>query len=187
VRIALVLLLSCLACRTDDPQDAASAQEAAWQTPPEKEHAWLQQFVGEWKTRGTMAGAEGQPPLEGREQVRSLGDYWILSEVSGTMPGGGRMSAVMTLGYDPERKRFVGTWIDSVTTHMWQYEGTLDASGKVLTLETEGPDFENPQKTTRFRDVLEFHDKDHKALRSLMQAPDGTWTEFLRTDFTRTR
>jgi hypothetical protein len=70
---------------------------------------------------------------------------------------------------------------------MWQYEGTLDASGKVLTLETEGPDFENPQKTTRFRDVLEFHDTDHKALRSLMQAPDGTWTEFLRTDFTRTR
>ena len=45
----------------------------------------------------------------------------------------------MTLGYDPVQKRFVGTFIGSMMTHMWIYNGTLDAAGKVLTLDTEGP------------------------------------------------
>ena len=57
------------------------------------------------------------------------------------MPGGGPATTLMTLGYDPEKKRFVGTWIGSMMTHLWIYDGALDAAGKVLTLDAEGPSF----------------------------------------------
>jgi hypothetical protein len=48
------------------------------------------------------------------------------------------MTAVWTVGYDPQKKKYVGTWVDSVTPYLWTYEGSLDASGRILTLETEG-------------------------------------------------
>ena len=34
---------------------------------------------------------------------------------------------IMTLGYDPQKKRFVGTLIGSMMTHLWVYDGALDA------------------------------------------------------------
>jgi hypothetical protein len=78
----------------------------------------------------------GKPPMKSRgaESMRSIGGLRTLGEGSGEMPDGGRMTSIMTLGYDPQKQRFVGTFIASIMTHMWKCEGTLDASGKALTL-----------------------------------------------------
>ena len=48
-------------------------------------------------------------------------------------------SSVLTLGYDPDKKSFVGTSVDSVTPYLWTITGQLDDAKNVLTLETEGP------------------------------------------------
>ena len=47
-------------------------------------------------------------------------------------------------------------------THLWPYNGSLDEAGKVLTLDSEGPDFTG-QKTAKYRDSIEFIDDDHRA------------------------
>ena len=39
------------------------------------------------------------------------------------MPGGGTATTMLTLGYDPARKKYVGAWIDTVINHLWIYEG----------------------------------------------------------------
>jgi hypothetical protein len=64
------------------------------------------------------------------------------------MPGGAA-TTMMTLGYDPHRKRYVGTWIGSMMTHLWVYGCELDASERVLTLNAEGPsvNFRSPRST----------------------------------------
>src|SRR5262245_12668838 len=104
------------------------------------EHKWLQQLVGEW-TYLSEAREPGKDPVKaaGTERVRSLGDVWVVGEGEGEMPGGGRGRSIVTLGYDPARKRFVGTWVGSMMANMWVYDGWLDASRNVLTLESEGP------------------------------------------------
>jgi hypothetical protein len=67
----------------------------------------------------------------------------------------------------------------SVDGHFWKYEGTLDAAGKVLTLNTEGPDMSAPGKLAKMKDVIEIKDKDHRTLTSSMQSPNGKWVQFM--------
>jgi hypothetical protein len=151
---------------------------------PQKAHRWLEKFVGEWDVvgEGKMA-PEGTPEkFQGTEHVRSLGGLWILAE--GEMPGSDAVTTNMTLGYDPHRKRFVGTFVASMMTHLWLYEGALDERERVLTLETEGPNMSSG-KMAKYRDVHEFRTDDHRVLTALMLGEDGTWHEIMRADYRR--
>lgn len=156
---------------------------------PGAEHKWLEQLVGEWEVKSETNPGPGIEPMQGKgtESVRSVGGWWILGELHGEMMPGMAMTAFLTLGYDDGKKAFIGTWIDSVQPHMWQYTGSLDAARKVLTLEAEGPSFEDPSKTAKYRDSIEIVSKDHKVLRSSMQMTDGSWVSFMKADYTRKR
>ena len=99
---------------------------------------------------------------------------------------GVEMHSVLTLGYDSAKQKFVGTWVDSMLNHMWHYEGTLDDSGKVLTLMTEGPSFTDPNQTAKYKEVLELKDKDHKVFSSHVQV-DGEWVKFVTVEGKRVK
>lgn len=156
-------------------------------TKPQKEHAWLQQLVGEWTSEMECVMGPDQPPMKnkGVESVRSIGGLWTMGEGSGEMPDGGKMTSMMTLGYDPQKQRFVGTFIASMMTHMWVYEGTLDAAGKVLTLDTEGPGMSGDGKMMKYKDIITFVSDDHRTLTSRIQGDDGQWTEFMTAHYRR--
>lgn len=154
---------------------------------PQKEHEWLQKFVGEWTTEAEMMmGPEETFHCVGSETVRSIGGRWIVSDMSGDSPMGA-MTGVMTLGFDPEKGKYIGTWIDSVSNHMWVYEGTLDETGAVLTLNTTGPDMMNPTpgKTSNYLDVVEFKNPNLRTLTSSAQDDAGEWHTFGTITFRR--
>jgi Protein of unknown function (DUF1579) len=160
-------------------------------TAPQKEHQWLQKLVGEWTSEAEAAMEPGKPPetFKGTESVRSLGGLWVLAEGQGEMPGtGGTATTMMTLGYDPQKQRYVGTWIGSMMTHLWVYDGALDAAERVLTLEAEGPSMAAPEaKMAKYRDVIEFKNPDHRVLTSHMLGDDGTWHKFMTAHYRRKR
>ena len=153
---------------------------------PEKEHQLLQLFVGEWETQSEGAMGPGQPPMkcEGTMTTRMLGGFWVVNELQGDMMGT-PMTGIQTIGYDPAKKKYVGTWVDSMMNHMWKYEGTVDESGKILTLEAEGPNFMAPGEVTKFRDAYEFKSADHIIATSSMMSADGKWTTFMTGNVTR--
>ncbi|MCU0913105.1 MAG: DUF1579 domain-containing protein [Planctomycetes bacterium] len=142
---------------------------------PQREHRWLEQLVGEWTFEGKAIVAPGKPreKFQGIENVRSLGGLWIVAEGEGEMPEGGPATMILTLGYSPQRKRFVGTFTMSIMNHLWVYDGGLDAAEKVLTLNTEGPDMSAEGKIAKFKDVIEFKTADHRTLRSHILGDDG--------------
>jgi hypothetical protein len=147
---------------------------------PVKEHEWLKQLVGEWVTESEATMGPGQAPLKskGTEVVRSLGGFWTLGEMKSDMMGT-PVTGIMTLGYNPETKKYIGSWVCSVDGHLWKYEGTLDASGKVLTLNTEGPNMAAPGKMAKMKDVIEIKSKDHRVLSSYMQGDDSKWIQIM--------
>ena len=153
---------------------------------PQKEHQWLQILVGEWTLEDEKT-TEGQSAGQWTESVRSLHGLWILAEGNGETPGGTAATTVMTLGYDPEKQRFVGTWIGSMMTHLWIYDGELDETGKILTLASEGPDMspEGKGRMLKYRDVIELKSDDHRTLTSHVQGENGEWRQFMTATYRR--
>ncbi len=155
----------------------------------QKEHEWLQRFVGEWSYEHECPMGPDKPPekFRGTEKVRSIGGLWVVCEGGGEMPGGGTATTVMTLGYDPAKKRFVGAFIASMMTHMWVYDGGLDPAGKVLTLDTEGPSMTGDGKMLKYQDIIEFRSNDHRVLTSQTLGEDGKWHKFMEAHYRRVK
>ncbi|HWM91113.1 MAG TPA: DUF1579 domain-containing protein [Thermoanaerobaculia bacterium] len=155
---------------------------------PQKEHQWLQKLVGEWTYEHEVPGEDGQPPkkVTGTESVRSLGGIWVQGEGRGEMPGGEPATMLITIGFDPQTKRFVGTWVGSMMTKLWVYDGWLDETGNVLTLESEGPDFSGAEgKTSKYRDIINMKSDDHRVFTGNVQGEDGKWNQFMETHYHR--
>jgi hypothetical protein len=161
--------------------------EQLMRAEPQKEHQWLQKLVGDWQFEGEAPSEPGKAPekFTGTESVRTLGGLWFVGEGHGDMPGSGEATTVLTLGYDPNRKRYVGTWIGSMMTHMWVYEGQVDAAGKVLTLNTEGPSMTEEGKMAKYRETIVFKNDNHRIFKSQARAEDGTWKEIMTANYKR--
>lgn len=161
-------------------------QELPAPAPQLAEHRWLQQLVGEWQVRSEATLEPGAEPMvvESTESVRGLGGLWVLAE-GHVESEGSAITSLMTLGYDPRREVFVGTWIDSMQAYLWTYEGRLDETKKILTLETEGPSWDDPGRLARYRDVIEVKGPNSKSLKSMVQGGDGLWTTFMRSESRR--
>lgn len=155
---------------------------------PQKEHQWLGRMAGEWTYEMEAEAEPGEPPIKdsGTESVRSLGGIWVMCEASGVTPEGDDATSIMSLGYDPERGRFIGTFISSMMTYLWTYEGELDAAGSVLTLDAEGPAYTG-EGMMKYRDTIEFRNDDHRVQRSSYQDADGGWHEFMTTHYRRAK
>lgn len=154
---------------------------------PQKEHAWLQRLAGEWTLTSMTPAPEGFDGSNGGwvETARLLNGVWLVSEGRGTMPGCGETTTQLTLGYDPAKQRYVGTWIGSMMTHLWVYEGSLDEAENKLVLDCEGPAMGDPGKTAKYQDIYELRSDDHRVLTSRIQQDDGTWQEFMTAHYHR--
>jgi hypothetical protein len=167
-------ILTCLAAAVLSAGLAFAADPPAMPQPT-KEHEWLKKFVGEWNIETEVYMEEGKPPLKmtGSESARMLGGFWVVGENKGEAMGM-PFTGIMTFGYDPEKKKYVGTWVDSQTSTLWHYLGTVDASGKILTLETEGM-CPIEGKVCQFKDTVEFKSDDHRVMTGTKMGKDGKW------------
>lgn len=155
---------------------------------PEKEHRWLQQLLGDWtyESEGLCGEGEGPRKASGTERVREIGGLWVVAEGEGEMPGGGPARTMITLGYDPAKQRYVGTFVGSMMSCLWVYDGSLDATGRVLTLDTTGPSMDGGGMA-RYQDVIEIRSPDHRVLTARVEGPDGAWRELMTAHYRRRR
>ncbi len=156
------------------------------QQKPEKEHKWLEQFVGTWDSKSEASMGPDPAPLkgEGTMTCRNLGGFWLHNEMKVTMAGAS-VTGIQTIGYNAKKKKYVGTWVDSMSDFMWHYEGTVDEAGKKLTLNTEGPNHQGGGKLSKYRDAYEFKSADVVIATSEMLMDDGKWVTFMTGTMTR--
>ena len=153
--------------------------------PQQPEHQWLQQMVGNWTYESEVLTGPDKPPLKstGTEIVRAIGDFWIIAEGQGPMPGGETATMVITAGYDPALQKFVATWLGSMLPKLWVY--SCSREGNTLHMDAEGPSMAGDGTTALYRDSLEIIDPDTRAFRSQVRNPDGTWWQFLTMHYRR--
>lgn len=181
--LAVMLLTSCTI-------PAIHAEDGPQMPVPQKEHEWLKQFVGEWEVESEAVFGPDMPPVKckGTESTRQLGGFWIVADLTSDVPGqpmSGGMMGQMMVGYDSKLKKYIGTWACSMDSTLWKYEGSVDAKGTTLTLEADGPDFMDPGKIRKYRDITEFKDADHRILSSEMLGDDGKWIRFMTAHYHR--
>lgn len=153
------------------------------------EHHWLLQLVGDWDFVSECRMGPDQPPSKstGTQKTRALGALWTLGGMEMAGPDFPAMQSLFTLGFDPQRSKFVGSFVASCMTFHWLYEGTLDAERRVLTLNTEGPSFSGDGTMANFQDIIEVVDHDTYLFSSRLQNSDGSWTMFMNGTHTRRR
>jgi hypothetical protein len=149
---------------------AAVAQDMPPMPQPGPEHAFLKNDVGVWNAEVETFMAPGTPPAvsKGTETVTMMGGFWQLSEFHSDMMGQPFEGRGAT-GYDPAKKKYVGTWVDTMTPGYYTMEGTYDPATKTMTSTMEGPDVSGQVGKTK--QTTEWKDADTRVF--TMFAPDG--------------
>ncbi len=149
-----------------------------WQesmTPGEL-HKMLEKSVGSWESEASvwMAGPDSAPTVTKgtAERKMALGGRYLVEEYSGEMMNS-PFNGLGYTGYDNFRKKFVGTWIDNMSTAIATMEGSLDKSGKVLTMWGKMDDPMTGEKDKKVKYVTKFIDDNHQVFEAYDVATYG--------------
>jgi hypothetical protein len=117
------------------------AQDDMGMPTPTAEHQKLMAGAGEWTGTITMFDMPGMEakPSPATETVTAIGGFWLLSDFKCDfmgMPyhGSGHV------GYDAEKKKYVGTWVDSMSSYLSLMEGQYDEAKKAVVMRWKAPD-----------------------------------------------
>jgi Protein of unknown function (DUF1579) len=154
---------------------------------PTTQHEWLKQLLGDWTVQATCKMPDGSTSItKAQETVRQIGELFVVAELTGQTPGSDQpLSSLLTLGFDPDKDKFVGSWIGSPMPQLITYEGTLSDDAKTLTLDCQAPGYEDPTETKSYQDVLVIKSTNEREFHSQIQNDDATWTRFMSSMYTR--
>ncbi len=122
--------------------DQAVMEEYRKLATPGAPHKLLARMAGSWNTKTRSWPEPDKPPTEskGTCELKMLFDgRYLQQECSGEMMGS-PFSGVGVTGYDNHTKKFVSTWMDSMSTGIYFFEGTGSADGKGFTQESHYAD-----------------------------------------------
>ena len=85
------------------------------------------------------AGPDAEPAISTGTEVNTVmtGGLWVLSKFNGDF-GGMKFEGHGQFGYDPIKKKYIGSWIDSLSPTMSMLEGEYDAKTRTMTYVGEG-------------------------------------------------
>lgn len=171
------------------PASVAPAQQdkQEWAPPkPTEQHKLLQEDVGTWDAVVKVYPMEDADPIEskGVEQNELLkGGMWLTSRFEGEAAGMD-FTGVGTTGYDPVEKKYVGTWVDSMTPHLMVWKGDYDEETKTMTSvgESRDPYMGKPYKTKL---ISRYNDDGTRVFEMHAPGPDGNQRKMMEIEYKR--
>jgi len=134
---------------------------------PGPEHERIKEMVGTWDAVMDMAGQKTKAAVT----YKSIcGGMWVESDFEGDL-GGAPFQGRGLDGYNQITKKYVGVWVDSMSSAPLRFEGDYDAKTKLLVMTGESL---NPNgNLEKFKSTTETKDKDHFTFKMFMIQPDG--------------
>jgi hypothetical protein len=173
----------------------APAQDPAGGAPPMPkpgpEHALFKEAAGVWDAKVESWMAPGAPPSvsKGVETNRvGCGGLCLITDFKssfvmgppGTPPTPFEGHGTET--YDQGKKKYVGTWTDSMSTGLSLSESTYDPATKTMSGTMEGPDMTG--KVQKMRSTAE-HKDGQRIFSMYMNGPDGKEMQTMRITYTK--
>jgi Protein of unknown function (DUF1579) len=170
--------------RMPSPEEMTKAWMAAG-TPGEA-HKKLEPMIGSFTVATKMWMDPSKPPEETTGTAENkwvLGGRFVEERVEGTAMGQ-PFSGIGYTGYDNYKKKYVGSWVDSMGTSIMTSTGTADPSGKKFTFWSTVDDVVM-KKPTKVKGVTTIVDDDHHTYEMWGTGPGGKMFKSLEIQYTR--
>ena len=178
--VLAVLALSAFASRI-------AAQEAPSLLVPTKEHKEMARDVGVWDAEASLRVTPDAEPVtsKGVETVKMMGEFWLVSTFEGEMMGQPFRGQSQTT-YDPIKKKYIGTWIDTMAPTLNTLEGDYDAATNTLTMMMTGVD-PMTAKPMHWKTVTRYESDDAKAFEMHLpvEGQEGQWWKSFEIKYKR--
>ena len=159
----------------------------AQQSPATEEHKGLATEVGEWDAEITLWYTPDAEPVKskGMETNRMLGGVWLISDFEGEAAGE-KFQGHMQLGYDPQKKKYVGTWIDTMSPYLQTMEGDYDKATHTSTMLSKGVDIQTGKPSTS-KNITRYEGEDAKTFEMHMplEGQEGKWWKMMEIKYKR--
>jgi hypothetical protein len=176
---AVALFVAVPALAADSPPAMSAQQQALMEkmtkaATPGPQHELLKKLAGEWDAKVKFQMDPSQPMQESQSSstVKMLMDGRYCQEVASGQMMGAPFSGMGVTGYDNVLGKYVSTWIDNMGTGIMASQGTVDASGKVITWASTMSD-PATGKPSKARMVTTIADDDHHTLEMFAVPPGG--------------
>lgn len=146
---------------------------------PGAEHALLKKYEGAWDATNEMMGMTTKATFHCK---LACNGFWLMSEYKGDF-GGGTFTGYEQMGYDTAKKKYVSTWIDSMSTGIMMMEGSFDAATKTITMTGEGPDMTG--KIVRHTGKTTWADDNTFIYTMSAPGPDGKEAQMMKITYKR--
>lgn len=187
----LPLFIASLASAADDPKAKAAQQQAAMEAmmkaaTPGDAHKKLGAMVGTFDTDVKMWMEPGAPPTAGAgvsENTWALDGRFVQQQFNGTFMGM-PFHGIGYTGYDNIKKKYIGSWMDNMSTSMMVSTGTPSADGKSITFMST---MDDPMtgKSSPIKETVTVVDDDHHTLEMWGAGPDGKMFKMMEIAYSR--
>ena len=125
---------------------------------PGEPHKQMASLAGTWTTKTKSWMDPSQPPMESSgtcEQKVLLDGRFLQQECSGDMMGQ-PFKGIGLMAYDNFTKKYKATWMDSMGTGLYVFEGTASPDGKTITMTSNWEDpIEGPMKVRTVTKIID--------------------------------
>jgi hypothetical protein len=169
------------------PAAASAARAAAQDVPtlpkPGPEHALFKEDEGSWDTVVEMY-FPGAPPMTSKgveTNTIACGGLCVITDFKGEVTPGTPLHGHGIATWDPGKKKYVGSWTDSMSQGLGVSEGTWDAATRTITGTMQGPDASG--KVNTFKYTVEY--KGGARVFTLYDTSGGKETPVMKMTYTR--
>jgi hypothetical protein len=153
---------------------------------PGPEHELLKTDVGTWDAVVEFTPGPGAAPMTSKGvEVNTLGcsGLCVITDFNGEAMPGATFHGHGITTWDAVKKKYVGSWTDSMSQGMAIAETTWDPAAKKFSGWMEGPDMTG--KVAKTRSVAEYRPDGTRVMTAYHSGPDGKEMQVLRITYTR--
>lgn len=165
---------------------ALTSSTHAQQSLATAEHQILNKDAGTWIAKGKMWMPNAPDPLEfeGVETNEMIGELWLVTDFQGNFAGF-EFRGHGRLGYDIDKKMYVGTWFDLTNPYVMHSTGSFDEKTNTMTFEIKSKDPTGKDK--KGKSTMVYKDADTRVSTTWTQDPNDASEMVKEMEITYTR